>query len=270
MAIKQSRVDLGSRLTANLSTLFTELPFLERFEAAAQVGFRFVEFQFPYAHNFSDIRAAITSAGVELVMHNFPLGDRDAGERGLAGLRGQRERFQQSIDLGVTAARALATPRMNCLAGIVSKPDQRQNARDTMVENFRYAATRLGEDRRDLLIEPLNDRDTPGFVLSRAQDVLELLEDVGSKNAYLQLDIYHASMMGEDIIKIIETGLNRIGHVQFADMPGRHEPGTGDIDFGRIFDCLAVNVYQGKLGCEYYPREETVAGLGWRADIFGN
>lgn len=269
MDIKQSRSELGTRLAANLSTMFTELPFLERFDAAAHAGFRFVEFQFPYAYNFSDIGAAIEAAGVELVMHNFPLGDRDAGERGLAVCR-QPERFQQSVALGLRAAQALGTPRMNCLAGIDAGSSDNNGLRDTMIANFGYAAAKLGEDGRDLLIEPLNDRDMPGFALNRAADVLILLDEIVAENAYLQLDIYHAGMMGEDIVEIIEAAVERIGHVQFADMPGRHEPGSGDIDFGRIFDCLVANGYPGKLGCEYVPRGETQTGLAWRADLFGD
>jgi hydroxypyruvate isomerase len=269
MDTMQLRSKLGSRLAANLSTLFTELPFLERFDAAAQAGFRFVEFQFPYAFNFSDIRAAMDAAGVGLVMHNFPPGDWEAGERGLA-VELEQERFWQSVALGLRAAQALGTPRMNCLAGIVAGSAEKSGLRDTMVVNFRYAAASLVADGRDLLIEPLNDRDLPGFALNRATDVLHLLDEIAAENAYLQLDIYHASMMGEDICKIIETRMNRIGHVQFADMPGRHEPGSGDIDFAAIFDCLAANGYLGQLGCEYFPRGETLAGLAWRQDLFGD
>ncbi len=261
------RVELGSRLAANLSTLFTELPFLERFDAAARAGFQFVEFQFPYAYNFSDIRAAMDATGVSLVMHNFPPGDWEAGERGLATCQ-QQDRFRQSVELGLRAAKALGTPQMNCLAGLADEAGHHTGVHDTMIANYRYAASRLHEDGRDLLIEPLNDRDVPGFCLNRASDVLALLDEIKADNAYLQLDIYHASMMGEDICRIIETRMNRIGHIQFADMPGRHEPGSGDIDFPAIFDCLAVNGYRGQLGCEYFPGGETLAGLAWRKDVF--
>ncbi len=259
---------LGTRLAANLSMMFIEFPFLQRFQAAADAGFRFVEFQFPYAFDLKNIRCAIESSGVGLVMHNFPPGDWDAGERGLAVEPVRSERFVESVETGIEAARVLGTQRINCLAGIVDDSSCKNSLRDNLVANFSYAASRLDDMGRVLLIEPLNNRDVPGFALNRASDVLALLDNIEAVNAFLQLDIYHAHVMGEDIIRIIETGIERIGHVQIADSPGRHEPGSGKIDFSMIFDCLVTNGYQGFVGCEYIPVRETVAGLGWRETVF--
>ncbi|MBL4756669.1 MAG: TIM barrel protein [Rhizobiales bacterium] len=259
---------LGTRLAANLSMMFVEVPFLQRFQAAADAGFRFVEFQFPYAYDLDDIRSAIEAADVALVMHNFPSGDWDAGERGLAVEPALSARFVGSIEVGLEAVEILGTPRMNCLAGIVDNSRTKNSLRKNLVANFSYAASRLDEAGRALLIEPLNNQDVPGFALNRASDVLALLDEMKTKNAFLQLDIYHAHVMGEDIVRIIETGIERIGHVQIADNPGRHEPGSGKIDFTRVFDCLTANGYRKYVGCEYMPAGDTVAGLGWRGIIF--
>lgn len=263
------RADLAARLGVNLSTLFCELPFLARFAAARDAGFENVEFQFPYEFDLGDIKQAIDDAGVKLVMHNFPAGDWKAGERGLACDPGSTDRFAISVDQGLHYASGLEVSRVNCLGGIRPENYSDGLVRETLTKNLAEAAQALARSKKTLLVEAINDIDVPGFALPRASSVLDLLAGIDAENAKLQFDLYHAHRMGEDIIGIIEARCSMIGHVQFADAPGRHEPGTGDIDFLRIFDCLAANGYQGYLSAEYFPTAATETGLFWRQQLFG-
>ena len=251
------------KFAANLTMLFNEVPFLDRFERAAKAGFTAVEFLFPYAHAAEEIRARLQAHGLQLVLHNLPAGDWDAGDRGLACHPGRVSEFREGVAQAIAYARALGVHQLNCLAG--KAPDGVTDAvlRRTFIENLRFAAAALGEAGLTLLIEPINTFDIPGFYLSRTAQALEILDEVGAANLRLQYDIYHAQRMEGELAATLSAHLDRIGHVQIADNPGRHEPGTGEIHFAYLFDHLDRIGYAGWVGCEYKPASTTEAGLGW-------
>lgn len=255
------------RFAANLSMLFTDAPFLERFGRAARAGFREVEFQFPYAEPAERIRAAMDAAGVVAILHNLPAGNWEAGERGIACHPGRVDEFRAGVEKAIEYARALGVRKLNALAGIPPAGVTAGDARSTLVGNLRHAARRLGEAGLDLLVEPINTRDIPGFFLSGSAQTLALLDEVGEPNAYLQYDVYHLQRMEGELAGTIERHLGRIGHIQIADNPGRHEPGTGEIRFEFLFAHLDRIGWKGSVGCEYKPADAgamgTEQGLGW-------
>jgi len=248
------------RLAANLSTLFTELEFLDRFAAAAKAGFRAVEYQFPYQWKPEDIARAARAASVEIVLHNLPAGDFAKGERGIACLPGRESEFRDGVEKAIAYAKAVSCPRLNCLAGL-APPDRRHF--DVLVENVRFAARRLGAAGLQLTLEPINTRSVPGFFLSRSAQALEVLDAAGERNAGLQYDFFHMQIMEGDLAKSVERLLPRIGHLQIADVPDRHEPGSGEINFDFLLRHLDAIGYSGWVGCEYNPRGGTVEGLKW-------
>lgn len=254
------------RLAANLSFLFAELDFPQRFAAARAVGFAAVEFHFPYAWPVSDVVDAAGAAGVETVLFNLPAGDWAAGERGIACLPARKAEFQDGVGRAIDYARALGTRQLNCLAGIPTPGLEHESARATLVDNLRFAAACLARHGMTLLIEPLNTRDTPGFLVSRTAQALALIEAVGAENLKLQYDIYHAQVMEGDLARTLAANLPRIGHIQLADNPGRNEPGSGEINFPFLFDHLDRIGYAGWIGCEYRPTTTTATSLGWAAN----
>lgn len=249
------------KFAANLSMLFPELPFLDRFAAARAAGFEAVEVQFPYAYPASEIAARLSGEGLALVLHNLPPGDWQAGERGIAALAGREAEFRDGVARALDYAEALDCPQLNCLAGIPSTDSDEAQA--VFVSNLAYAAEALAGAGRRLLIEPINQIDMPGFHLSRAAQALATIRAVGSRNLFVQFDAYHMHVMGEDVAMTIAANLDAIAHIQIADAPGRHEPGTGEIDFPHLFGHLDRIGYSGWVGCEYLPAGDTVAGLGW-------
>lgn len=251
------------RFSANLTMMFTERPFLERFSAASAAGFSAVEFLFPYEYAASEISHRLVDNDLKLVLHNLPAGDWSAGERGIACLPERRDEFRAGVDRAIEYAGALKCPQVNCLAGILSSPSLRGRAESTLIENLGYAASRLGEAGIGLLLEPVNSRDIPGFYIDRSSAALAIIDAVGSTNLKLQYDIYHAQVMEGDLARTISSHLARIGHVQLADNPGRHEPGTGEINYPFLFKHLDELGYGGWIGCEYKPRTTTEAGLDW-------
>jgi len=253
------------RFAANLSMLFTERPFLERFAAAAEAGFTGVEFLFPYDHEMADLVAARDAAGVEQVLHNLPPGDWEAGERGIAILPDRVEEFRDGVETALRYASVLGCTQLNCLAGIAPEGADPRELEATFVANLRYAAERLGEVGIRLLIEPINTRDMPGFYLSTSAQALAVMDAVGSDNLFLQYDIYHMQVMEGDIAARLGALLPRIAHVQFADTPGRHEPGTGELNFPFLFAYLDRIGYAGWASAEYRPRGSTDESLGWLA-----
>jgi hydroxypyruvate isomerase len=248
------------KLAANLSMLFTEVDFLERFAAARAAGFRHVEYQFPYAVSADDIATAARQAGVGVVLHNLPPGDMTKGERGIASLPGREAEFREGVERAIAYASAVRCPRLNCLAGLAPADDVHFR---TLVENVRYAARRLGEVGIQLMIEAINTRSVPGFFLSGSQQAIDVLNAAGEGNAFLQYDVFHMQIMEGDLACTIERLLARIGHVQIADVPDRHEPGTGEINFEFLLAHLDRIGYSGWVGCEYNPRGDTLAGLTW-------
>lgn len=251
------------RFAANLSMLFTEHPFLERIGAAAQAGFRAVECQFPYGVPASEIAQALKRSGLPLVLHNLPAGNWAAGERGIACLPGREAEFRDGVIQALTYAQTLECPRLNCLAGIRPPTLSPASARATLVQNLRFAARTLAQAGRQLLVEPINTTDVPGFLLHSSRDAETLLDEVGEPNLFIQYDIYHAQRMEGELAATLARLLPRIAHIQLADNPGRHEPGTGEINFRWLLPYLDELGYGGWVGCEYHPLAGTQRGLTW-------
>jgi len=251
------------RLAANLTMLFGELEFPDRFAAAAEAGFSAVEYLFPYAYEPQMLQQRLSAHGLEQVLHNLPAGNWAAGERGIACLPDRVDEFKAGVGQAIKYAAALDCSRVNCLAGIAPPGLATATARDTLVRNLRYAAPLLGAAGIALLIEPINTRDIPGFFLSGTAQAMEIIEAVGSENLYLQYDVYHMTIMEGAVAETIERLLPRIAHIQIADVPGRHEPGTGSIDFPALVTTIDRLGYTGWIGCEYVPAAGTVPGLAW-------
>ena len=251
------------RFAANLTMLFTEVSFLDRFERAARAGFETVEFLFPYAHPAREIRDRLDATGLQLVLHNLPAGDWDAGERGIACHPGRVDEFRDGVARAIDYAQVLGVPQLNCLAGKAPAGVNAATLRRTFVENLGYAAAQLGTAGLRLLIEPINPFDIPGFVLNRTDEAIAILDEVGAPNAFVQYDIYHAQRTEGELAATLHKHLPRIGHVQLADNPGRNEPGTGEINYPYLFAHLDRIGYQGWVGCEYKPAQSTEAGLDW-------
>jgi hydroxypyruvate isomerase len=252
------------KFSANLSMLFTELPFLERIGAAANAGFDAVEFLFPYAWTAQEIKQQLDMHGLQLVLHNLPAGDWDAGERGIACHPDRVQEFRDGVGRAITYAKALGVGQLNCLAGKAPAGVSDDRLRQTFVDNLTYAAAQLKQARLKLLIEPINSFDIPGFYLTRTTQAATILGEVGADNAFIQYDIYHAQRMEGELAETMQKYLPRIAHIQLADNPGRNEPGTGEINYPFLFSHLDKIGYQGWIGCEYKPATSTVAGLGWR------
>jgi len=253
------------KLAANLTMMFGEVEFLERFAAAAGAGFTAVEYLFPYAYDPQVLRQRLRDHGLAQVLHNLPAGDWSAGERGIACLPDRVDEFRAGVGKAIEYANALECGQVNCLSGILPPSADRPAANETLIRNLEYAASTLEAAGIRLLIEPINTRDVPGFFLNGTQQAVEIIEAVGSENLRLQYDIYHMQIMEGHLASTIERTLPRIAHMQLADAPGRHEPGTGDIDFGSLLDFIDRAGYTGWIGCEYIPKAGTVEGLGWAA-----
>ncbi|MCF8159397.1 MAG: hydroxypyruvate isomerase [Polaromonas sp.] len=251
------------KFSANLSMLFTELPFLDRFEAAARANFKAVEFLFPYAFPASEIRKRLDDNGLALVLHNLPAGDWEAGERGIACDPSRSEEFRAGLARAIEYAQALGVGQLNCLAGKAPAGVAPEALRETFVSNVSRAAVALKSAGLRLLIEPINTYDIPGFYLNRTDQAIAILDAVGADNAFVQYDIYHAQRMEGELAATMQKYLPRIGHIQLADNPGRNEPGTGEINYPFLFAHLDRIGYQGWIGCEYKPATTTEAGLGW-------
>ncbi|NLS03467.1 hydroxypyruvate isomerase family protein [Rhizobium sp. P32RR-XVIII] len=251
------------KFNANLTQLYTEYDFLDRFAAAAADGFRGIEYRAAYHIPKEVLLEHLRQNGLEQVLFNLPLGNWDAGERGIACLPGREEEFRHGLEQAADYARTLGCPQLNCLAGL--KPDglKDEAAEETLCGNLRYAADRLAKDGIRLLVEILNRRDNPGCVISSVAKFEEIAGRVGSDNLFLQYDFYHLQVMQGDLIRNFERLQSRIAHVQVADNPGRHEPGTGEINYPFIFESLELLGYNGWIGCEYAPKDRTSAALGW-------
>jgi hydroxypyruvate isomerase len=251
------------KFSANLSMLFKEVEFLDRFERAALAGFKAVEFLFPYEWDKDELKDRLDAHGLEIVLHNLPPGQWSAGERGLACLPDRVSEFQGGVHRAIEYATALGCPRLNCLAGIPPVNLSQEERQSTLVSNVRYAATEAQKAGIMLLVEALNSQDMPGFCLNNTKHVLELLKAVDHPNLYIQHDIYHMQIMEGNLTKTIGQNVERISHMQLADVPGRHEPGTGEINFENLFRAIDETGYKGWIGCEYNPTGTTEASLGW-------
>ena len=248
---------------ANLTLLFNEHPFIERFDAAAKAGFKGVEYLFPYDFPKEQLVEALQKNGLTQVLHNLPAGDWAKGERGIASDPSRVGEFQDGVGRAIEYAGALGCKQVNCLAGLTPEGVSDERLRTTLVANLKFAALKLKEAGIKLLIEPINTRDIPGFYLTRSRQALDIIEEVGSDNLFLQYDIYHMQIMEGDLARTIEANLARIPHMQLADNPGRNEPGTGEINYPFLFDHIDRIGYKGWIGCEYKPKTTTLEGLGW-------
>lgn len=257
------------KFSANLSFLYQDLPFLERFAAAARDGFGALEYLGPYAEPKEKVAEALRASGLVQALFNVPSGDWAGGERGIACLPDRVDEFRQGITLALDYAQALDCKRLNVISGLVPKGADLTLLENTLVDNLRYAADRCAEAGIRLLIEPINLRDIPGFFLSTTDHAERILEKVGSDNLYIQYDFYHMQVMQGDLIPTFARLQDRIAHVQIADNPGRGEPGTGEINYGFIFAELDRLGYDGWVGCEYKPRAGTSEGLGWMKPFLG-
>ena len=257
------------KFAANLTMLYNEVDFLDRFAAAAGAGFQGVEYLFPYDFAKDELAGRLADNRLEQVLHNLPAGDWGAGERGIGCLPDRIGEFQDGVGRAIDYARALGCPRVNCLAGIAPDGADPGQLTETFVANLRFAAGKLGEAGIQLLIEPINTRDIPGFFLTGTDQANAVIDAVGSDNLALQYDIYHMQIMEGDLAPTIQANLARISHMQLADNPGRHEPGTGEINYPFLFDFIDRIGYAGWIGCEYKPAAATTAGLSWAAPYVG-
>ncbi len=254
------------RFAANLSMLFCEQPLAERFAAAARAGFTAVEIQFPYELPAAQIAGLLREHQLQLVLHNLPAGDWAGGEHGIACHPDRVDEFRAGVALAIDYATALGCPQLNCLAGIAPSGVPEAEVRAIFVANLRHAAAELKRAGLKLLVEPINTVDIPGFYVSRTVQALALLDEacaLGADNVFLQYDVYHAQRMEGDLGNTLTRHLPRIAHVQIADNPGRHEPGTGEINYPWLFRHLDALGYSGWVGCEYRPATTTGAGVGW-------
>jgi hydroxypyruvate isomerase len=251
------------RFCANLTMLFNEVDFLDRFEKAAQAGFQGVEYLFPYAWKKEQLVDKLEICGLTQVLHNLPAGDWNGGERGIACIPGRESEFQDGIGKAIEYAKALKCPQVNCLVGLTPAHEPAEKVRGTLIANLGFAAAALEKESIRLLVEPLNNQDMPGFHLVRTADALRLIDEVGHSNLYLQYDVYHMQVMEGNLTRTIQTHLGEIAHIQIADNPGRNEPGTGEINFPNLFKAIDGAGYKGWIGCEYKPAGKTEEGLGW-------
>ena len=252
---------------ANLSLMFTEVSFLDRFAAARAAGFDAVEFLFPYAHEAEQIAQRLARAQLQLVLFNLPAGDWAGGERGLACDPRRVAEFRASVDTALEYALELGVTQMHCLAGILPPRVSRERAHATYIDNLRHACARLRPHGMTVLIEPINQFDMPGYFLSGSKLAAAVIAECGADNLALQCDLYHLQRSEGELAATLRQQLPLIRHVQIADNPGRHEPGTGEINYRFLFDLLDRLGYQGWVGCEYHPAGDTVAGLGWRTAL---
>ncbi|MDH4151972.1 MAG: hydroxypyruvate isomerase [Betaproteobacteria bacterium] len=251
------------RFCANLTMMFNEVAFMDRFAAAAKAGFKGVEYLFPYEYDKNALADALKQNGLTQVLHNLPGGNWSAGERGIACHPQRVAEFQDGVARAIDYATALGCKQVNCLAGIRPHHLDPGEAREVFIRNLQFAAPKLKDAGIRLLIEPINTRDIPGFFLNYSQQALDIIKAAGSDNLFLQYDIYHMQIMEGDLARSIEANLALIPHMQLADNPGRHEPGTGEINFPWLFQFIDRIGYKGWIGCEYKPAAATEAGLGW-------
>ena len=253
------------RFAANLSMMFNEVPFLDRFALAAKAGFKGVEFLFPYEHPAAEIAARLKDNGLQQVLFNAPAGDFGKGERGMAAIPGKQAAFRESIKIALEYATTLACPRLHIMAGL--KPEG--VAHDTLTAvygaNLAYAAEECAKAGVKPIIEPINHRDIPGFFLNTTDQAAAIIAAVGPEKLGMQFDLYHCQITEGDVVKRVEKHLPLIAHMQVADTPGRHEPGTGEVNWPFVFKTIDALGFRGWIGCEYRPAGETLAGLSWFA-----
>jgi hydroxypyruvate isomerase len=251
------------KFAANLSMMYTELPFMERFDACARDGFTAVEFLFPYAFPAEAIAAALRRNGLQQVLFNGPPGDFDKGERGIASLPGREAEFRAGIEQAIDYLGALGCRQLHVMAGLVHDEAQRSSQRQRYLDNVAWAARRLAEVGVTALIEPINTRDIPGYLLNTQADAHDVVAHVGLPGLSVQMDLYHCQIVEGDVASKIRKYAGRFAHVQIAGVPDRNEPDLGEVHYPYLFGVLDAVGCDGWVGCEYRPRAGTSAGLGW-------
>jgi hydroxypyruvate isomerase len=251
------------KFCANLTMLFNEVDFLDRFEKAANAGFTGIEYLFPYAFDKVELADRLKKNNLIQVLHNLPAGDWASGERGIACIPGREMEFQEGVGKAIEYAKVLDCTQINCLVGLTPKDTSLDKVRNTLVSNLRFAANALDKEGIRLLIEPLNVFDMPGFHLFHTADARAIITEVNHQNVYIQYDVYHMQVMEGNLVKTIVANLDKIAHIQIADNPGRNEPGTGEINYPNLFKAIDTAGYNGWIGCEYKPAAKTEDGLGW-------
>ena len=251
------------RFAANLSMMYTEVDFIERFGACAADGFEAVEFLFPYALPAQRIRDELDRHGLAQVLFNGPPGNWDAGERGTASLPGRESEFRDGIEMAIEYAKVLDCPRVHVMAGLVASEATRAAQREVYLGNLAWAAARLGDAGLTALIEPINTRDIPGFLLNTQADAHAIAERIGAPNLKVQMDLYHCQIVEGDLAMKIRKHIAGVGHFQIAGVPGRHEPDAGEVNYPYLFALIDELGYEGWIGCEYRPAGKTSEGLGW-------
>jgi len=251
------------KFAANLSMMFNEVPFLDRFEAAARAGFSGVEFLFPYEYSPEEVAGKAKEAGVQIVLFNMPAGNWAAGERGLTGLPGREQEFRDNVAKAVTYAKALGVPRIHAMAGIAPAGADQAACKATLIANLKYAAAELAKHDLTLLLEAINTRDMPGFLVNTQKDSHAICEAVGAPNMKMQMDLYHMQVMEGDLATSLKRYAPHCGHIQIAGCPERNEPDTGEVRYEYIFKWIDKIGYDGWLGCEYRPAGKTNEGLRW-------
>ncbi len=251
------------KFAANLSMMFNEVPFPERFAAAAKAGFKGVEFLFPYDYPVADVTRWLKENGLQNALFNMPPGNWAAGERGMASLPGRESEFRAGVATAIEYALSMGTPTIHAMAGLFPAGADRAKHRAVYIENLRYAARELKKHGLTLVIEPINARDMPGYFLVTQADGHAICEEVGEDNIKVQMDFYHVQIVEGDLSMKFKKYFNKIGHIQIASVPDRHEPDEGEVDYQHIFKLLDDTGYAGWVGCEYRPRGDTVEGLKW-------
>ncbi|KUL49140.1 MULTISPECIES: 2-oxo-tetronate isomerase [Streptomyces violaceusniger group] len=259
------------RFAANLSTMYTEHDFLDRFAAASADGFEAVEYLFPYPYDATELRRRLDDHGLRQVLFNAPPGAWESGERGLAALPGREAELRSGVERALEYAAELGCPRVHMMAGLVGPAQDPAEHRDTYLANLARAAERAAAAGVDILIEPINGRDMPGYFLSRQAEAHTVVREVGASNLKVQLDLYHCQIVEGDLTTTLRRDLptGRVGHLQIAGVPDRHEPDRGELDIRHLFGVIDELGFDGWIGCEYIPRAGTSEGLGWRDDYRG-
>lgn len=261
----QGHFSVMPKFAANLTTMFTELAFPQRFQAARDVGFIAVECQYPYAHSVAEVSQWLESTGLEFVLLNTPPGDEDAGESGLAALPGRESDFRQLFELALEYATGLGARMIHVLAGVVPDGTPVETCETTFVANVRWAADLANQGGVKVLLEPLNTQDVPGYLHSRSRHTRRLIETIDRNNVRMQFDFYHLQIMEGNLGKALRTHLDVIGHIQFSSVPGRYEPQYGEVNIAFLFDLLDELGYDGWVGAEYGAKTTTPAGMSWGA-----
>jgi len=251
------------KFAANLSFMFNEVPFPERFSAAANAGFKAVEFLFPYDYSVADITRMLKDNGLKSALFNMPPGDFSGGERGIASLPGREEEFRTGVGTAIAYALSMGTPTIHAMAGLFPAGAEREKHRTVYVENLKYAARELAKHELTLVIEPINTRDIPGYFLNLTEDARSIIHEVGAPNIGLQFDLYHRQVMQGDVVMAIREFGHLAKHYQIANPPDRGEPDDGELNYRTLFQAIDASGFTGWVGCEYKPRNGTAAGLGW-------